>query len=111
MKEIMNEILQAERKVEETLQKAREKAAEIKLQAEKNASQKIEEARRKAKEFFLAGVEEAKQKAMRIRDGKLKKAEEESEEIRSSNRIIIENLIQEIVRLVIQTVYDEKGSS
>ena len=45
------------------------------------------------------------------RHGKLKKAEEESEEIRSSNRIIIENLIQEIVRLVIQTVYDEKGSS
>ena len=110
MKEIVNEILQTEKKVEETLRKAREKASEMKLLAEREASQKIEEARKKAQEIISTRLEDERQKARKLKEDKLKKAEENSNAILASNKKKVNALVTDLVELIIQTVHDGKGS-
>ena len=110
MDRLLDEILRAELKVERVLQEAREQAAHTKQQAEIEASQKIEEARHKAKQIISNHIEAEKKKATQIRDKKLKIAEEESIAFLASNKLIIHNLVQEILGLIVQTVHEEKGS-
>ncbi len=107
MKDIISEVLLTEKRVEEILQKARSEAAEIKLRTEKEVSQKIAGARNKAQEIIQNSIEKARLEAENIRNNRIKEADLKNDEIISKNRAGIEKLVQEIVKLIIQTDYEE----
>ncbi len=107
MKDIISEVLLAEKRVEETLQKARSESADIKLRTEKKVSQKITEARNKARGIIQNSIEKAQLEAENIRNTRIKEADLENAEIISKNRIDIEKLVRDIVKLIIQTGYEE----
>jgi vacuolar-type H+-ATPase subunit H len=109
MKDIVSEILQVEKKVADVIQKAREKAAETRQQSDREIAQALAEAREKARKIVQEAVDEATGNAERVRDGKLREAEEKSGAIARDNSQKIEDLVGEVVRLVIQTGYDGDG--
>ena len=110
MKDIINEVLLTEKRVEDILQKARLEASDIKLRTEKEAAQKIAEARNKAREIIQNAVEKAEKKAVNLRDRKLKEAVVENEELINKNRPGIDAIVEEIVELIISTVYEQVHS-
>ena len=55
------------------------------------------------------GTEDERQKARKLKEDKLKKAEEYSSAILVSNKKKVNTLVKEIVELVVQTMHDEKG--
>jgi len=105
MKDVVNEILQAEEKVEESLQKAREEAAGYKKDADREVNSIIGKAREKAQDSIREAVEEAKREAGIARNEAIKKAEEESRKLIDRNRAHIGELVEEIVTLVIGEDY------
>ena len=111
MKEIMDAILQAEKRAKQTVQMAHEQAANLKRQAEIEALKKIERARRKAKELVASRVEAERKKAIQLRDEKLGRAEEQGKTFLETNRQEVDNLVREIVELIIKTVYEDEGGA
>jgi vacuolar-type H+-ATPase subunit H len=109
MKDIVSEILQVEKKVADSIQKARNKAAEIRQQSDRETAQALAEAREKARKTVQDAVDEAARNAELVREGKLREAEEKSGAIARENSDKIEGLVGEVVRLVIQTGYDGDG--
>ncbi len=109
MKDIVNQILLTEKRVEEVVQKAKEKAQEIKQQAESNASKKVEVARKKTGQIISAAVENAKSSAQKLRTEKLRKAEEDGEAIAGRNKQKIDKLVQDVIKLIIHTEYAGEG--
>ncbi len=107
MKDIISEVLLTEKRVEETLQKARSEASNIKLRTEKEVSQKVTQARNKARGIIQNSIEKARLEAENIRNIRIKEADLENAEIISKNRIGIEKLVRDIVKLIIQTGYEE----
>jgi cell division septum initiation protein DivIVA len=107
MHDIINEVLLTEKRVEEILQKARSEAESIKLRTEKVVSQKIAEARTEAQKIIQNAVETAKREAENIRDTKLKEVDLENADALNKNRAGIEGLVNEIVKLIMQTGYEE----
>lgn len=107
MKDIISEVLLTEKRVEEILQKARSEAADIKLRTEKKVSQRIAEARNTAQEIIQSSIEKARLEAENIRNNRIKEVDLANAEIISKNRAGIEKLVQEIVKLIIQTGYEE----
>jgi vacuolar-type H+-ATPase subunit H len=108
MNEIVGQILQTEKKVEEILQKARQEAQDIKQKAERDASLKVGKAHKQASLTLSSAIENARKESQRLKDEKLKKADEEGKAILEKNRKALDDLIQDIVRLVIQTEYSGK---
>jgi F0F1-type ATP synthase membrane subunit b/b' len=106
MKDILNEVLLTEKKVEELLQKARVEASEIKLKTEKEIAQKIEEARKKAREIIRKKVEKVKKDAEYTRSKMLEDADRENNELIDKNRVGIEEVVQEIVKIIVATGYE-----
>ena len=107
MHDIINEVLLTEKRVEEILQKARSEAESIKLRTEKEVSQKIAEARTEAQKIIQNAVETAQREAENIRDAKLKEVDLENTDSLNKNRAAIEGLVNDIVKLIMQTGYEE----
>jgi vacuolar-type H+-ATPase subunit H len=107
MKQIIEEVLQAEEKVDVILRQAREKASEIKRSAEKEISDKMSEAKQKAREIIQTTVEEAKKDAERIREEKLERAKQEKDTLLSENTGTINNLVDDICNIILATEYDK----
>ncbi len=106
MDDIVSEILQVEKKVADSIQKAREKAAGIRQQSDREHAQALADAREKARKIVRDAIDEATRNAERVREEKLREAEEKSGAIARENSGKIEDLVREIVRLVIRTDYD-----
>lgn len=102
MKQIIEEVFEAEKKANEILQKAREKAHEIKQAADKESLDKIAEAKLKAKEIVHAKVESARKEADRLRQEKLKQADGEKEAI-LKNENVLNKLVEDICKIIIST--------
>ena len=108
MEDIISEVLLAEKRVEEILQKARSEASDLKLRTEKEVSQKIAGTRDKAREIIQNSIEKAQLESENLRNERIKEADLETAEIISKNRTGIEKLVQDVVKLIIQTDYEEE---
>ena len=67
MLEILNEILEAERRAEETVKQAREEAAKLSGAAEAEVSRTLTEARERARESYQDAINEARSRAEKSR--------------------------------------------
>ena len=108
MKEIIQEILQAEEKVGTFLEQARNKASEIKLSAEKEASEKTGEAKQKSREMIQAAVENARKEAEHIKQDRLGQAALEKDALLKNNADKINRLVDDICKIILTTEYDKE---
>jgi vacuolar-type H+-ATPase subunit H len=102
MKQIIEEVFNAEKKADEILKKAREKASEIRQSAEKDNLEKMAQAKLKAKELIQKTVDNARTEAQLFRQEKLKQSENEKESV-INNEEIIKSLIDKISDIIIDT--------
>jgi vacuolar-type H+-ATPase subunit E/Vma4 len=105
MKEIIEEVLKTEEKVNVILKQAREKAAEIRQSAEQENLEKIGRAKQKAKQIIQAAVEQAKKEAELVRQEELKQADGEKDSILNKTDII-DGLIDNICNIILTTEND-----
>jgi len=105
MKQIIKEVFQAEEKVGEILKQARNKAEQIRRAAETENSEKMSDAKQKAREIIQTTVEDAKKEAEHIRQEKLEQARYEKDSLLKNKKEIIENLVDHICNIVINTSY------
>jgi len=105
MKDIVNEILETEKKVESTLQDAREKAQAVRQQTEKEAQEQISRAREEARAIVQNAVEMARREAEEVRQKRLKEAEAAAGAFLIDNKDKIDRLVEDVVKLVIRTAY------
>ena len=106
MKQIIEEVFEAEKKANEIILKAREQAAQIRQSVDKDNLEKIAAAKLKAKEIIRNSVENAQKEAELIRQEKLKQAENDKESI-LGNETVLNNLVENICNIIINTD-DEK---
>lgn len=106
MKQIIEEVFEAEKKANEIIQKARDKASQIRQAVEKDNSEKIAQAKQKAKDIILNAVENARKEAEIVRQEKLKLAEKEKEAI-IGNEKVLNDLVESICNIII-SAEDEK---
>ena len=107
MKQIIEEVIQAEKNVNTILQQARDEASDIIRSAEEEIANKMSEAKGKAQEIVQATVEEAKKEAERIREEKLRQAEQEADSLLNNNADAGNILIDAICNLILTTEYDK----
>jgi len=105
MKQIIEDVFQAEQKVDEILKQAREKALRIKQSAEKTDAEKVNQAKQEAREMIQAAVEKAKKDAENIRQDKLKQSQTEKDAILKKSDII-DRLVNDICNIILATEYD-----
>ena len=105
MKQIIEDVFQAEQKVDKILNDAREKASQIKMSADKQGTDKVNEAKKKAQEIIQTSIENAKREAENLRIEKLKQAEVEKENL-LNKKDIIDKIVDEICNVVLETDYD-----
>ena len=103
MKQIIKEILEAEERVNNALQQARQKAAEIRLAAETEISARINEAKQEAREIVQTAVDEAKQEAQRIREARLREADREQEALLDSRTSSRQELVDRLCASIMTT--------
>ena len=102
MKQIIEEVFEAEKKANEIIKRAREKASQIRQAAEKDNSEKIAQAKQEAKEIIRKSVENANNEAEITRQEKLKQAENEKEAI-LGNEKVLNDLVDNICNIIIST--------
>ena len=103
MRDIVREILQAEKRVEELLQQAREKASNITAQAEKEANRKVAEARDRAQEIVRQTVQRTRREVEEIRKSTIEEAERKSRDSTSRSGLHLDDLADQVARMVMQT--------
>jgi vacuolar-type H+-ATPase subunit H len=108
MEKILEEVLAVEKNVDKIIQDARRKAQEIRQNAENEISDKLTDARQQAQKRIHDSAGQAREDAGKIREGRLKGAEDSSNEFLEKNKDKIEKFIKEITRQIITTGY-EKG--
>lgn len=106
MKQIIEEVLQAEEKVGAILKEARNKASEISQSAEKEVSARISDAKEQARELIKAAVEDAKKEGQRIGEEKLKAADGEKDALLKNNAETTSNLVANICKIVLTTEHE-----
>ena len=106
MKQIIEEVFEAEKKANEIVKQARDKASEIRQAAEKENLEKMAEARMKAKDIVHAEIENAEKEAELFRQEKLKQSDGEKESI-LGNTSVLNNLIGKICKIIITTDDDK----
>lgn len=109
MKRIIEEVLQAEKKVSTDLEQARQKASEILQSAEKEISVKMGDAREKARGIIQTAVEDAKKEAEFIRTESLKEADRQKESLLKNNESSIDALVDDICRIILTTESGRNG--
>jgi vacuolar-type H+-ATPase subunit H len=103
MKQIIEEVLQAEAKVNTSLQEARSQAAAIRAAAEKQAAAMLNEAREQGREIVQTAVEQAKQEAERLRTEKLAQADAACDTLLNSHTETMDKLVDELCQVILST--------
>lgn len=110
MKEILNDILQAEKSVEKVILQAREDALQIKRRAEKEITEKIASARIEAQQSIQTAINQARDQAQKERQERLSEAEAFCAHMTEINADKIQHLVQACSSLVIETTLREDPS-
>lgn len=103
MLEIVQDILDAERKAEETLKKAREEADTIRSNTERKVSQITADAREEAHRQSIEKIEQARRRSSEDMEQALGKEREENDAFMGEHTAEIEALVSEIVDLIVRT--------
>jgi vacuolar-type H+-ATPase subunit H len=103
MRDLVQEILEAEKRAEELLQHAREKAAGIKTQADAEVKAKIAEARAKAQGLVGRSVRQIRLEAEEIRKKRIEEAEVKSRALASRSDVSLDDLADEVAQMIIET--------
>ena len=101
MKQIIQEVLQAEENVSATLKEARARAAKIRAHAENEVSEQISAAKTKAQEIVHSLVEQAKTEAQQIKEQRLKQFDENDEDAVNCDSKLYNGLIDDICQVII----------
>ncbi|MBN1307257.1 MAG: hypothetical protein JXA18_05035 [Chitinispirillaceae bacterium] len=107
MKEVVNEILAAEKRVEQTLSDARRKAAEIRQESEKEVAAIIAAAHEEAQRIIRETSDAARMEAETRREKALNDIASENRVLRERSRGRIDDLIDEIVSLISAPAFSE----
>jgi len=106
MHDLVQEILDAEKKAEELLQHAREKAARIGVQADIEAKAKVAEARDRAQELVGQTVQRLRSETQEIRKQKIEEAEQECRAQANRGDVSLDDLVDQVVQMIIETDLD-----
>jgi len=107
MKQIIEEVFQAEEKVGAVLAQAREKASEIRLSAEKEISEKTNEAKKEARQIIRSAIEDAEKEAERIRGERLQQTDKGKSAILNNNTDVVDDLIDSICNVILSTEHEK----
>lgn len=100
MKEVVNEILAAEKKAERLLTEARQQSAQIRQESEKEASVIISDAQKEAQKLLQTTVTAARSEAEQSREKSFAAFREEQEDLLHRNQSTVNTLIDDIVALI-----------
>ena len=106
MSDLVQEILDAEKKAEELLQHAREEASRITVQADTEAKAKVAEARAQAHELLGQTVQRMRAQAQEIRKQKIEEAEQECRAQANRGDVSLDDLVDQVVQMIIETDLD-----
>ena len=101
MKEIIEDILEEEKKARERVLQARECAKQIRLDADLNVKAMAEEARKNAQETSKALVQQAKLEANEEREEALSNTSDLFQTIRSEKKEIIDQTMDVLFRMIL----------
>ena len=107
MKQIMEDVLKTEERVNAILKQARERASEIKRTAEKEISDKMSEARSQALQIIQNTVEEARKEAEGVKKEKLETAEQQQRALLNDDTGTIDHLVNDICAIILKTEYSK----
>jgi vacuolar-type H+-ATPase subunit H len=102
MKDIVDQILQTEQKMEEMLREQREKAGAMRSEAEKESSEKITRARSEAQQKVQEAVQTAKREAEAEREELLRQAGSQGKNIFLEDSTRIRKLVEEIADTIVE---------
>jgi len=108
MKQIIEEVLQAEEKAAAIGKEARAKAGQIRLAAEKEAAERVSEAKGQVRGIMQDVIDTARQEAERLRAERLAQADKDNEDLLKSRAETIEGLVDDIASIVLSTEREEK---
>ncbi len=100
MKEVVDEILTAEKKVDVLLDEARQEAARIRQESEKEAAALVSAAVEQAQEHLRSAVTAAREEAQRSRETAFAEFRKQQQELRECNHAALDTLVSEIVSLI-----------
>lgn len=103
MKQVIEEVLQAEERVGALLKGAREQADQIRRSAEQEISQWLNEARSEAQVLIQTSLEEAKKESEQIKEDRLQQADQAKASLLKDNADKVDGLVKEICDLVMTT--------
>ena len=100
MKEVVNNILDTEKKVEQLLSEARQQATRIRQDSEKEASATIAAAQEKALEILRTTVAAARDEAQQSREKTFAAFHEKQDTLHERHRATIAALVADIVAMI-----------
>jgi vacuolar-type H+-ATPase subunit H len=103
MKEILNEILAAEKRAEKLLDEARAEALALKQSVEKEATEKIAAARQEAQLVVSRSAEEARREAQKARDEQIALAAQRDRDEAARAESRSGRIVHAIVDLVVRS--------
>jgi len=107
MKEVVDEILAAEKRVEQTLADARHKAAQIRQESEKEVSAIVTAAHEEAQRIIQETVTSARKEAEASREKALKDVESGNRFLRERSKDRINALVDEVASLITTSAFSE----
>jgi vacuolar-type H+-ATPase subunit H len=104
MKQVIEEVLQAEERVGGLLKAAREQADQIRRSAEQENSALLNEARAEAQASTQSFLEDAKKEAEQIKADRLTQADQAKDTLLNDNADKVSGLVKDVCGLVMTTV-------
>lgn len=106
MKQVIEEVLQAEERVGALLKEARAEADQVRRAVEHDISRMLNESRSQAQILMQTSLEEAKMDAEQIKEDRLKQADQAKETLLNDNADKVSGLVKEICDLIMSTDSD-----
>lgn len=103
MLEIVQEILDAERKAEETVEKAKAEADKIRVETDGKANKIIQDARNEAQRSSLEQIDQTRRRSSTETEKALEQERKKIDVFEQDHAAEIDSLVSEIVDLIIQT--------
>ena len=103
MLEIVQEILDAEQKAEEAVEKAKAEADRIRVETDGKANKIIQDARNEIQRSSLEQIEEARRRSSAETEKALEQERSKIDVFEQDHAAKIDSLVSEIVDLVVQT--------
>ena len=101
MKKVIENILEEEKKARDRVEKARERAKQIRLEAETKSQQILDDARIKGMEESKALLAKAEEEAQKQKEEELQKARQQSQSIWTDKKEVIEQTVEILYRMVL----------